>query len=69
MRCAEEEVELVGHQHEVEQLSAEPADRQSQSIDEALVALSSWKIRWRALPLHMTWSWEIRWRALPSHMT
>ncbi len=37
MRCAEEEVEVVGHQHEAEQLPAEPADRQSQSLDKALV--------------------------------
>jgi len=30
-------MEVVGHQHEAEQLPAEPADRQSQSIDQALV--------------------------------
>ncbi len=30
-------MELVGNQHESEQLPAEPADRQSKSIDEALV--------------------------------
>jgi len=30
-------MELVGRQHEAQQLPAEPADRQSQSIDKALV--------------------------------
>jgi len=30
-------MEVVGHQHEAEQLPAEPPDRQSQSADKALV--------------------------------
>ncbi len=39
MRCADEEVELelVGHQYEAERLSAEPPDRQSESIDQTPV--------------------------------
>jgi hypothetical protein len=36
LRGAEEKVEVVGHQHEAEQLPAKPTDRQSQSIHKAL---------------------------------
>ena len=37
MRSAQEEVEVIGHQHEAEYFPAESADRHNQSIHEALV--------------------------------
>jgi hypothetical protein len=37
LRRAQEEVEVIGHQHEAEYFPAESADRRHQSIDETLV--------------------------------
>src|SRR5208282_3369775 len=37
LRCTEEEVEVVGHEHETEQVPTEPPDRLLQSLEQPLV--------------------------------
>jgi len=59
LRRAEEEVELLGHQHLTEKLPAAPADRQSQSLGQArAVALVVEDPLARVAPAHVLNRWR-----------